>query len=202
MVGRLTRATSLVVLLGSLPTVGVAADAQTPDAVPDVSAVPGAKDPAGAVPEWLDAVLGTLQFGPVLTTHRLRGLRPEVIGAMFSAADGGDLPIEVLALALGQSVALFVEIDGADFLRHNQAEVARVEVYVYALADGSRVAAHLAEMFTVDVGALGESIWQSGLKFNGSLELPAGSYELRVQVLNYQSGARGMRRVRVEGANF
>ncbi len=104
-------------------------------------------------------------------------------------------------------VPLFVEIDGASFLESNQAEVVgssvvgssvvgssvvRVEVYAYALTAAGGVAGHLTEAFAVDAGAIGEAVWEAGLRFYGRLDLPPGDYTLRVLVRNAQSGAGGL----------
>jgi tetratricopeptide (TPR) repeat protein len=136
-----------------------------------------------------------------------------VAGLVLTAEDGGPLSISALALPLavaeGRSrVPLFIEIDGATLLENNQEEQARIEVYAYALrpspagtgvtGPGTTVAGHLAEAFLVDVPALGEAIWQRGLKFYGQLDLEPGSYRLRVLVRNFHSGATGLRSVALE----
>jgi tetratricopeptide (TPR) repeat protein len=131
-------------------------------------------------------------------------MRPGVVSQILTGDEGGQLPIEALVLPFradnegGFSLALCVEIDGASFLGSSQESVARVEVYAYALSEGARVVAHLAEMFAVDIGELGETIWQSGLKFFGGLELPPGKYELRILVRNAGSGALGSERLEIE----
>ncbi len=201
---QLVRFPSLVVLLAGLAPWTPAVRGQETGHRPDLAAVADS-ELARLSPERERPY----RFGPVIGSHRLRGLRPEVVAALF-APDAGELPIEVLAVPLApeddgsgptaaeRALGLLVEIDGADFLRYNQAEVSRIEVYAYALANGTRVAGHLAEMFTVDVAALGESIWQGGLKFHGGLRLAPGDYELRVLVRNFHSGAMGLRRAQVE----
>jgi len=139
----------------------------------------------------------------VLQARRLRGLRAEIAGLVLLADPGGNLALEALALPLGPSsegrvrVPVFVEIDGSNFLEHNQAELARVEVYVYALGPGNAIAGYLAEAFPVAIDRHGEAIWQSGLKYYGELELPPGEYRLRVLVRNFQSKSAGLREIRL-----
>ncbi len=140
--------------------------------------------------------------GALLEGHRLRGLRPGVVRELLAGEPGGLLPLSAMALPLGGSepgrVVLLVEIDGASFVEHNRSEVARVEAYVYALGAGRRVAGHLAVAFAVDLPAVGEGVWQSGLKLFSGLELPSGGYTLRVLVRNHDSGAQGLAEIAVE----
>jgi tetratricopeptide (TPR) repeat protein len=138
-----------------------------------------------------------------MQARALRGLRTDVIGEMFSSDEGGDLTFSVLAAPLATSegvspIALFVEMDGASLLQFNQSDLARLEIYVYALGENQEIADYLAEVFAVDVSGLGERIWQSGLEFFGRLDLPPGSYELRVLVRNFQSRAKGLQILTLE----
>ncbi len=142
--------------------------------------------------------------GTVLRGHTLRGLTGEVAGLILKSEQGGDFAFEVFATALRALdegkvfVPVFVELDGAGFLENNQAETARVEVYAYALGADQAVAGYLAEAFAVNVRELGEAVWQRGLKYYGHLELPPGSYELRVLVRNFQSKAAALRKSALE----
>ena len=167
------------------------ASAETSRAIPrsEAEAVTSATAPADG-PTPFDRPL-------VLQAHRLRGLRGEIVKLILTAEDGGELALAALAAPFqggGETtrVPLFVEIDGASFLRHNQAPVARLEIYAYALGEQGRVAGYLAEVLAVDVRGVGETVWQSGLKYFGALELSPGSYTLRILVRNAQSGARGL----------
>lgn len=159
------------------------------------------QDPAPAVAGTAGPPLSNrLALEPVIKARTLRGLTSEVAALVLGSQAGGQIAISPLAApypaAPGQDgktrVAVFVEIDGPSFLDHNQAEVARVEVYAYALKESLGVAGYLAEVFAVDVGELGESIWQRGLKFSGDLQLPPGTFTLRVLVRNYHSQAWGL----------
>ncbi len=138
--------------------------------------------------------------GAYLQAHPVRGVPPEIVRLLMTGAQGGELPIEALALPHrasqdGTPISLLVEIDGASFLEHSRAQRARVEVYAYALAESGRIAGYLAEGFQVDLSELGERIWQSGLKLFSGLRLPAGSYTLRVVVRSFESGAWGTRQI-------
>jgi tetratricopeptide (TPR) repeat protein len=146
---------------------------------------------------FLDPVPSPWSGPLVLQGRALLGVRPQVVGEILAGDEGGELALAALAVPVpGPSekaaVSLFIEIDGASFLDSNQADLARVEVYAYALGPNQRIADFVAEAFAVDVTRLGERVWQSGLEFFGRLELPPGSYTLRVLVRNFQSGARGL----------
>jgi tetratricopeptide (TPR) repeat protein len=143
----------------------------------------------------------------VMQARALRGLRTDVIGEMFSAEEGGDLSFSVLAVPLpgGEgtgTVSLFIEMDGASFLQFNQSDLARLEVYVYALNERREITDYLAEVFAVDVERLGERIWQSGVEFIGRLALPPGTYELRILVRNFQSRASGLQTLTLAVPDF
>ncbi len=145
--------------------------------------------------------------GPSLQAHKLRGLRAEVAGLILGGQPGGDIAFEALATPLrgagGKAhVPLFVEIDGPSFLEANQSSTARVEVYAYALTADQQVADFVAEAFAVDVQGLGEAVWQSGLKYYGHLELPAGEYRLRIVVRNFQSAAAALREMELQVPPF
>lgn len=177
--------------------------------------------PAGAselLPALFAESLDPFSGRTVLQARRLRGLTAEVAATVLRAEEGGGLGVAALAVPLPGAavpaprpadgaaaapgpprvpVPLFVEIDGASFLETNQAEVAgsavvRVEVYAYALTAAGGVAGHLTEAFAVDAGAIGEAVWEAGLRFYGRLDLPPGDYTLRVLVRNARSGAGGL----------
>ncbi len=168
-------------LLGGAPVTAADPTPQSPPTRP--SAAPAVFDPFDAAPP--------------LQAERLRGLRPEIARTILRGAPGGEIALAVLAYPASPAaerarVALFVEIDGATFLDSNQSKTAQVEIYAYALTSAGAVGGYLAEAFTLDVGRHGEVVWSGGLRFVGWLELPAGSYELRVMVHNARSLAHGL----------
>ncbi len=148
-----------------------------------------------------------LEASALARARRLRGIRLTAVAHLLGSEPGGEIALAALALpsaAAGPApVTVMIEIDGAGFLSSNKARVAAVEVYVYALTDAGRVAAYLAEGFAVDVDAVGQAVWSSGLKFYGRLELGPGLYDLKILVRNAGSGAEGRTatRVRVPAAD-
>lgn len=153
----------------------------------------------GQAPEAALAAGDPFTLAPaVLQARKLRGLRTEVASLVLSAEPGGEIALEGLAIALpGEApkaeVRVFVEIDGASLLEHNQDDLARIETYVYALDSANQIADYFAEAFPVAVKEHGEAIWQGGLKFYGRLHLAPGDYRLRLLVRNYQSKSAGLR---------
>ncbi|MEM1201952.1 MAG: hypothetical protein AAGN66_01840 [Acidobacteriota bacterium] len=170
-------------------TLCTGAVAQSEPPAPDPAASMYAADPFSTAPRYLQA-------------RRLRGLSGEVASLILKADPGGEILMETHAVTLpgdGKAeVRVFVEIDGSSFLEHNQADLARIEVYAYALGPGGALAGYLAEAFAVDVEELGEAVWQSGFELYGQLALPPGTYDLRVLVRNQQSKAAGLRHLKLE----
>ena len=145
---------------------------------------------------------GLLAGNLTLQAHKLRGLTAEVANLILRSEIGGPIAFEVLATPIGGSethikVPVFVEIDGPALLESNHSRVARIEIYAYALGAGQKIGGFLAEAFAVDTQEVGEAVWQSGLKYFGSLELLPGDYKLRVLVRNYQSKAASLRELAI-----
>lgn len=139
----------------------------------------------------------------VLEAQELRGLPGEVAALLLRAEPGGDLTFEVNAVALASSddkavVPFFVEIDGAALLDRGQGVLGRVEVYAYALDAAGKIGDFLVQAFTLDAEHLGEVLWQSGPRFQGSLHLAPGQYRLRILVRESQSKAAGLRELQLK----
>lgn len=155
------------------------------------------------MPESLRSpVIDFLASGPTIQAHKLRGLKAEVAGLILGSPTGGDIAFEALAMPLRgiggkANVPIFVEIDGPTLLEANSHNMARFELYAYALGDEREIASFLAEVFVVDIQELGEALWQNGLKYYGHLELPPGEYQLRILVRNYHSGASTLREIKL-----
>ena len=138
----------------------------------------------------------------VLGAHELRGLPGEVAALLMRAEPGGDLSFEVNAVALPGAeraqVPVFVEIDGANLLDRSQGVLGRVEVYVYALDAAGKIGDFLVQAFLLDAEKIGEVLWQSGPRFQGTLQLAPGQYRLRILVRESQSKAAGLRELKLE----
>ncbi len=136
-----------------------------------------------------------------VTAIDLGGLDTRSAALMLSAQEAGDLAVSALAVpwpdprAAGQSrVTLVVDVGGASLLEAVPAQAAELitEVYAYALDAGGGLAASLTQAFRLDL-ARDRPAPAKGVKFFGELALPAGSYSLRVLVLQRSSGRLGLR---------
>jgi len=185
--------------------------AQEPASEPDGEAVTEAaataaesETPPETMPVFLrDPLASPFVAETVIEARKLRGINAEVASLILGAQPGGQIAIEVLATPLRGPedrayVPIFVEIDGVSFMDNNQGDTALIEFYAYALEPNGKVAGHLSEAFAVDVGELGEVVWQRGLKVYGLLDLHPGSYLLRVLVRNHHSKAAALRETAVE----
>jgi tetratricopeptide (TPR) repeat protein len=172
-------------------------------AAPAVAASPSEDQTALELPSLLASPFAG---GTVIQALALRGIRPQVAALAMGGEQGGELAISAAAIPVpGRidgdrvSVLLFVEIDGATLLDHDgERELARVDLYAYAVTPEGGVEGHLAQAIPVDVARLGDAIWQSGLKLYGELGLPPGQYQVRVLVRSFHSGVYGLRSLGVE----
>ncbi|HYN22583.1 MAG TPA: hypothetical protein VE078_16610, partial [Thermoanaerobaculia bacterium] len=67
------------------------------------------------------------------------------------------------------------------------------EIYVYAFDAAGAIPDYLTQTLGLDLTKVEGILKQSGLKFFGHLDLPPGSYSLRVLVRNGASGTYGLR---------
>jgi VWFA-related protein len=108
------------------------------------------------------------------------------------------IPIRVLAVPFAGSagaaaVPVQVEIPGADLLDGVPGEKTGLEVYVYAQgAADRRLGDFLTQAVGLDLSRTRETLARGGVRFAGSLRLPAGAYRLRVFVRNSETGRAGL----------
>ncbi len=131
-------------------------------------------------------------------TSAERGM--EAAGLIVAGEEGGRLGAALLALPLSAAkgaaarVPVWLEVDGETLMREQTGgDRLNVEVYFYALDKSGRVRDHLAQTLGLDLGKLGQSLWDRGLKIYAELALPAGSYTLRALVRNGATGASALR---------
>ena len=125
---------------------------------------------------------------------------------ILSGEEGGNLPVSALALALplpgaaGKAVVpLLVEVDGPALLAGHVGPALALEIYAYALGTEGSVDGFLTQRLELDLNKVEDDLRASGLRFYGELELPPGSYEIRLLVKNAQmGGASALRSVPVE----
>jgi hypothetical protein len=119
--------------------------------------------------------------------------RLAIAADILAGEEGGNLPLSVLAVPSPGPVPVVVEVAGRDLLGGHTAPRLGVEIYAYALDAGSAVRGFLTQRVDVELAKVGATLYDTGLKFSGALELPPGEYSLRVLVRNAETGAQGLR---------
>lgn len=131
-----------------------------------------------------------------------RGL--EAAGLIVAGEEGGRVGAALLAVALAAPaggvarVATWIELDGETLLREQRGPTLKLEIFLYAFDGRGGVRDHLAQTLSFDLGKLGTTVAERGLKVYGELSLPAGSYALRALVRNSETGASAMRSAALE----
>jgi len=116
-----------------------------------------------------------------------------VLAAPFRVANGGDRRAYVPVL---------IEIDGPSLLAGFPGDVVPTEIYAYAIEKSGAVEDFFTQNMGLDLAKAGPVFKQNGLKFFGHLDLPPGSYSVRVLVRNARTGAHALRAVAVEVPTF
>ena len=138
-----------------------------------------------------------------LGAHRLHGLRPDLAALLLAGHEAGAVELAAVALPLPGAgptvpVSLFIEVAGASLLGPAPAASPRFEVYAYAIDAGGGVRGFLAQGIDLDLEQMGEALYSGGFKFVGALNLPPGSYSLRLLVSELASQRYGVRAVPLE----
>lgn len=127
---------------------------------------------------------------------------------LLTGDEPGPVPMAVLAAPYpaddptpGTSLAwvpVLVEADGPALLAGNGPGDLLAEIYVYALDKDGAVRGYVAQALSLELSKVEAELRAGGLRFLGHLELPPGSYSLRVLALNGRTGAYGLRVAKVE----
>jgi VWFA-related protein len=128
-------------------------------------------------------------------------------GAVVSGREGGPVSLAVLAAPFANAggkayVPVLLEIDGPSLLGGATSGTLPAEVYVYALDGQGIVRDYFTQTVGLDLAKLGKSLLLGGIKFYGDLELPAGTYTLRILVRNGQSGSSGIKSLALDVPGF
>jgi Tfp pilus assembly protein PilF len=126
-----------------------------------------------------------------LQARPLRGLQGPIATLLTTGKEGGGLPVAALAVPAGAkredgrfAVPLLVEIEGSGLLSQWHSDSQRIEIYAYAMGADGTVHDFLAQGLTVNVPQWGEAILDGGIKFVGSVSMPAGPGSVRVLVVD------------------
>ena len=125
----------------------------------------------------------------------------EASSKLMGGAESGSIPSAVLAApfraggAAGDRayVPVLIEVDGPALLVARPGGVLPVEVYVYALGADGAIQDFLFQTLGLDLAKTEAPLRQSGLKFFGHLDLPAGEYSVRTLIRNGATGAYSLR---------
>lgn len=130
-----------------------------------------------------------------LQARPLRGLQGPIATLLTTGQEGGGLPVAALAVPLSIlaggrvadgrfAVPLLVEIEGNGLLSQWRSDTQRIEIYAYAMGADGAVHDFLAQGITVNVAQWGEAVLDGGIKFVGSVSMPAGPGSVRVLVVD------------------
>jgi hypothetical protein len=126
-----------------------------------------------------------------LQARPLRGLQGPIATLLTTGKEGGGLPVAALAVPAGDkgadgrfAVPLLVEIEGNGLLAGRRSDTQRIEIYAYAMGPDGAVHDFLAQGLTVDLAQWGEAVLDGGIKFVGSVSMPAGAGSVRVLVVD------------------
>ncbi len=129
----------------------------------------------------LSALEQMLAAGDLVTAGaRENGLAGHLLAAPFaSAADLAQVPI-------------ILEIPGGPLVSGDTGAQTLVQIYAYANDAAGTLADYLAAGLTLDLSKLRKDLEAGGIKFYGTLYLPAGEYGLRALVRNATTGRSGV----------
>jgi VWFA-related protein len=124
----------------------------------------------------------------------------EASSKLMGGAESGSIPTAVLAAPFRSGgagdrayVPVLIEVDGPALLVAKPAGVLPVEVYVYALGADGAIQDFLFQTLGIDLAKTEPALRQSGLKFFGHLDLPAGEYSVRTLIRNGATGTYSLR---------
>ena len=119
----------------------------------------------------------------------------------------GDIGIDAVAAAFPRDganaqVPIVLEIAGPDLVRHARNNSATTDVFVYAFNEDGVALDSIFQRVTLDLAQIGERLRDTGVRFYGTLDLPAGRYALKTLVRIGETDRKGFRRVDVDVPAF
>jgi len=91
-------------------------------------------------------------------------------------------------------VPVIIEIKGSDLIAASRNGIATAEIFVYAFDDDGLVRDSLFQRVALDLEKVPENLRSAGIKYYGTLSLPAGRYAVKSLVRVAESQARGYAR--------
>jgi len=159
----------------------------------------GKKEPRGTRVVHRSGYYAPRPFGQQSPTEKL------LQNARSLVADGqaGTIATSVLAAAFPGGTAeayvpVIIEVDGRSLKAGTEGWLVPVEIYAYAFDAQGQARDFFSQTVGLELLKVGAALEQSGLKFFGHLDLPPGSWAVRVLVRNAATGAAGVKSVSVQ----
>jgi VWFA-related protein len=89
-------------------------------------------------------------------------------------------------------VPVIVEIPGATLVKTAASEKLNLEIFAYATDQALKTKDYLCQKVSLDLSRIGPQLAASGIKFYGSLNLPPGTFWLRILLRNADTGRSGL----------
>ena len=131
-------------------------------------------------------------FGQQSPTEKLLQTARSVVGE-----EAGTISLWVLAAPFNSYVPVLVEVDGKTLKAGTEGWSVPVEIYAYAFDAQGQARDFFSQTVGLELLKVGAALDQSGLKFFGHLDLPPGTWAVRVLVRNAATGASGLKSVTV-----
>ena len=112
-----------------------------------------------------------------------------------------DIAVSALAAPFPTSgkpqVPVILEINGSDLMENTKSSTINVEIFLYAFDDEGLVRDRMFQVVSIDMTKLAQKMRQSGIKYYGTLSLPAGKYAIRSLVRVRETDRKGFTHVDV-----
>lgn len=125
----------------------------------------------------------TLSLGEILTTDAQIDDIAINLGVTALPGPGGKARVPVV-----------VEIPSSGLLRALPGRKASAQIFLYAFNENGQVVDHLQQRMTLDLDSAGDALAKGGLRYYGSLHLPAGAYAVKALVRVDETGLIGFKR--------
>lgn len=118
-----------------------------------------------------------------------------------------DVPLTVMAVPFptetaSAQVPVIIEIPGDKLIESASGDTIDAELFVYAFDKGDSVEDFLYQKIALDLKKVGDVLRKSGIKYYGTLSLPAGDYALRTLLRVHGSNRDGFERTELRVPDF
>ncbi|MFL6289324.1 MAG: VWA domain-containing protein, partial [Thermoanaerobaculia bacterium] len=151
------------------------------------------KDPRGTRVVHRSGYYAPRPFGQQSPTEKLLQNARSLMGEGEAAGGIGRIATSVLAAPFPTGgpeayVPVVIEVDGRSLKAGTQGWTVPVEIYAYAFDAKGQARDFFSQTVGLELLKVGAALEQSGLKFFGHLDLPPGSWAVRVLVRNAATG--------------